>query len=87
MEKNRKSNITYYLLSSLIATIYSVLNSSSSVEEFVINFIVPFAGAAFFAIPIQIISPKTSWPKILFWTMLFVSLAALFGDISHNDYV
>ena len=86
MDENRQSNIIYYLLSSLVAIIYSLFNANS-VEGFLIQFIVPFAAATVIAIPIQVISPKASWPKILFWSMLILSVMALFGGISANGYV
>ena len=76
MDENRQSNIRYYLLSSLVAIIYSLFNANS-VEGFLIQFIAPFAAGTFIAIPIQVISPKASWPKILFWSMLILSFMAL----------
>ena len=86
MDHNTQSNIRYYLLSSLVAIIYSLFNSNS-VEGFLIQFIAPFVAATVIAIPVQIISPKASWPKILFWTILILSVMALFGGISANGYV
>tara|TARA_B100000035_G_scaffold148810_1_gene126867 strand:- start:3229 stop:3498 length:270 start_codon:yes stop_codon:yes gene_type:complete len=86
--KEEKNNPPYYLYSIICAFIFSLILSIPFIGSteiwypLIAGFIIAFAAATFFGIPIQIFSPNIRWSKILFWTMLFCCVGFLISGFS-----